>query len=128
MLYQLIADLLLILHLLFVVFALFGGLLVLWRRWWVYVHLPAACWGVLVEFNQWICPLTPLEQSLRSAANQGQYSGGFIEHYIMPVLYPKWLTIEAQIVLGSVVIVVNLVVYGFILWRLKRSRQGESSP
>ncbi len=123
MLYQLLADLLLVIHLLFVVFVLCGGLLVLWRRWWIYVHPPAALWGVLVEFNQWICPLTPLEQELRRSAGAGQYDGGFIEHYFMPLLYPDWLSLEVQIVLGLFVIVVNAVVYGFICWRLRCSRQ-----
>ena len=88
MLYSLTADLVVILHFGFILFALFGGFLVLkWRR-LVWVHLPAVIWGSLVELVGWYCPLTPLEQSLRRLAGEGGYNGGFIEYYLVPLIYP----------------------------------------
>jgi hypothetical protein len=88
------------------------------------LHLPAAAWGALIEFQGWICPLTPLENSLRASAGQAGYRGGFIEHYLLPVLYPAGLTRGVQLALGSGVIVVNLVVYGFLMARWRRSSAG----
>jgi hypothetical protein len=104
----------------FVLFVVLGGLLVLrWPR-LAYVHLPAATWGVLIEFAGWVCPLTPLEQSLRLKAGEQGYSGSFIEHYVLPLLYPSALTRTIQVALGAVVIAVNLAIYGYLL-RIRRS-------
>ena len=122
MAYHILADLVVGLHALFVAFVLVGGLLVLRWSWVAVLHLPAAVWGALIEFKGWICPLTPLENSLRAAAGEAGYRGGFIEHYLLPVLYPAGLTPDVQLALGSVVIVVNLVVYGLLLARRHRSR------
>ena len=119
--YLILADLVVGVHALFVAFVVAGGLLALRRPWVAALHLPAAVWGALIEFRGWICPLTPLENSLRAAAGEAGYQGGFIEHYLLPVLYPAGLTREVQLVLGSAVIVVNLVVYGFLLARRRRS-------
>ena len=116
MLYQVFADLVVILHLAFVAFALFGGLLALWRRRVVWVHLPAVLWAAAVEFGGWICPLTPLETWLRMQGGEGGYNSDFIEHYILPLLYPAGLTREEQIALGAVVLAVNLAIYGWV-WR-----------
>jgi uncharacterized protein DUF2784 len=118
--YQLLADLVVGLHLLFVLFVVLGGLLVLRWSWLAYVHLPAAIWGVWIEFTGRICPLTPLENSLRARAGETGYSGGFIEHYLLPLLYPSALTRTMQLVLGALVIVVNLCIYGYLL-RSRRS-------
>jgi len=115
-LYQIFADLVVILHLAFVAFALFGGLLALWRRRVVWVHLPAVLWAAAVEFGGWICPLTPLETWLRMQGGEGGYNSDFIEHYILPLLYPAGLTREEQIALGAVVLAVNLAIYGWV-WR-----------
>lgn len=116
MLYRIVADLVVILHLAFVVFVLVGGLLVLrWRR-LAWLHLPAAVWGAAVEFGGWICPLTPLESSLRMQGGESGYSSDFIEHYVLPLLYPSGLTREVQVALGAVVLVVNLAIYGWV-WR-----------
>ena len=116
MLYRSLADLVVIVHLAFVVFVLSGGLLALrWRR-MVWLHLPAVAWGAAIEFGGWICPLTPLETWLRIQGGQSGYSSDFIEHYVLPLLYPAGLTREVQIVLGTVVLAVNLVIYGWI-WR-----------
>lgn len=111
MLYSLTADLVVILHLGFILFALCGGFLVLrWRR-IIWIHLPAFIWGSLVELAGWYCPLTPIEKSLRQAAGEVGYSGGFIEHYLVPVIYPIGLTRDSQIFFGCIVIFVNVVAY-----------------
>jgi hypothetical protein len=115
--YRLLADLLVALHLAFVVFVVLGGLLVLrWPR-LAWAHLPAAAWGAWIEAAGWICPLTPLENDLRRAAGQSGYPGGFIEHYILPVLYPPGLTREAQLVLAAIVVAINVIAYAILLWR-----------
>jgi hypothetical protein len=119
--YRLLADLVLGLHLLFVLFVVLGGLLLVrWPR-LVWIHLPAAVWGAMIELGGWICPLTPLENMFRARAGEAGYQGGFIEHYILPVLYPGNLTRGIQLALATVVIVVNLCVYGYI-YRRARSR------
>ncbi|MBF6986459.1 DUF2784 domain-containing protein [Cupriavidus sp. IK-TO18] len=114
-----LADLVVIVHGLFIVFVVAGGLLVLrWPR-LAWVHLPAAAWGVLIEWSGWICPLTPLENALRSAAGEAGYSGGFIERYLLPLIYPPGLTPAVQLWLGLVVLVVNVAVYA-VWWRRRR--------
>lgn len=121
MIYRLAADALVLLHLLFILFALLGGLLVLKWRWLAWLHLPAMAWGALAEFLHLICPLTPLEIGLRRAAGQAGYSGGFVEHYLMPLLYPAGLTAQMQLWLGGLLLAVNLVVYlGLVFVRLRR--------
>ncbi|HMF99855.1 MAG TPA: DUF2784 domain-containing protein [Gemmatimonadaceae bacterium] len=120
MIYRALADLILALHLVFVLFVVLGGLLVLrWPR-IAWLHIPAAIWGVLIEYTGRICPLTPLENSLRTRGGAAGYSGGFIEHYIQPVLYPAGLTRSTQVVLGSVVLLLNLAAYGIALSRMRR--------
>ena len=120
--YRILADLVVGVHALFVVFVLAGGLLALRWPWAAAAHLPAAVWGTLIEFRGWICPLTPLEKSLRASAGQAGYEGGFIDHYLLPVLYPAGLTQQVQVVLGSLVIAVNVVVYGLLLRRRAAGR------
>lgn len=119
MFYKLAADAVVLLHLGFVLFVVTGGLLVFRWRWMALLHLPAVIWAVLLEFYGWLCPLTPLELSLRAAGGQAGYSGGFVEHYILPVLYPAGLDTTLQIAMGSFVIVINIALYGWLLWRLK---------
>ncbi|HYF38211.1 MAG TPA: DUF2784 domain-containing protein [Gemmatimonadales bacterium] len=111
------ADLVVLLHFTFVLFVVLGGLLVL--RWpkLAYVHLPVAVYGVLIEFIGWICPLTPLEKRLRERAGQDSYEGGFVEHYILPLLYPSGLTRGVQLALGLFVILVNLAIYTVLVRR-----------
>ena len=123
MMYRILADLVVGVHALFVAFVVIGGLLVLRWPWVAALHLPAAVWGALIEFQGWICPLTPLEKSLREAAGEAGYQGGFIEHYLLPVLYPAGLTRGVQLVLGASVILVNLLVYGVVLVRATRERR-----
>ncbi|MEK1907265.1 MAG: DUF2784 domain-containing protein [Pseudomonas sp.] len=118
MIWRLAADAVVLVHLLFIVFVLFGGLLVLRWRWLALLHLPAAAWGVAVELLHLYCPLTPLENQLRQAAGEGGYSGGFVEHYLIPLIYPAGLTAQTQLWLGGVVLLVNLAIYGRLLWQL----------
>ena len=120
MLYQLLADIVVVLHLAFVGFVVLGGLLALrWRR-AAWVHLPAAVWGAWVEFAGRVCPLTPLENWLRRQGGRPGYSASFVEHYVIPILYPAALTRELQWVLGGAVITVNTAVYAVILLRARR--------
>ena len=121
------ADSLLVLHLLFIGFVITGGLLV-WRwRWTIVLHLPAVVWGALIEFQGWICPLTPWEQNLRLAAGETGYTGGFVEHYLVALIYPDGLTRLQQVLFGFLVIATNLIVYGILLYRLRRrSINGEA--
>jgi len=123
LIYRALADLVLVVHLAFVLFVVLGGLLVIRWLWLAFLHIPAAVWGVLIEYSGWICPLTPLENSLRMSGGEAGYSGGFIQHYIQPVLYPAGLTRGTQIVLGSLALVVNLVAYGMVISRRKRLAQ-----
>ncbi len=113
------ADIIVLAHLAFILFAAVGGLLVL--RWpkLAWAHVPAVVWGALIELAGWICPLTPLENRLRAAAGDSAYAGGFIDQYIMPIVYPAGLTRGMQLTLGAAVIAVNLIVYGSLVFRRK---------
>ena len=115
--YHRLADFLVLLHFTFVLFVLFGGLLILIWRWMIWLHLPAAGWGALIEFTGWICPLTPLEHWLREAGGGPGYQSGFIEYYILPLLYPAGLTGRTQVVLGLLVLVLNCGVYLLVFRR-----------
>ncbi len=117
MIHTLLADMVVIFHLVFIIFALLGGLLILWRRWAIWLHLPAAIWIGVVEFKGWICPLTPLENYFRRAGGAAGYEGGFVERYLIPIIYPEKLTRDFQMVLGAAAITVNLIVYGFALFK-----------
>jgi len=122
MLSKLLADLTLILHLVFILFALFGGLLVLCRRWMLWIHLPVLLWASLVNLAGWTCPLTPIENALRSLAGQAGHSGGFVEHYIMPLVYPAIMSRDIEIISGFLVLVWNGLVYAFVIFRRRRLR------
>jgi Protein of Unknown function (DUF2784) len=123
MLYRSLADAVLVIHLAFAIFAGIGGLLVLrWRR-LAWVHVPCAVWGALIMFAGWICPLTPLENSLRRQGGQAGYEGGFIEHYVVSVLYPSGLTRGLQFGIGAGVVIVNAAVYGPMIARARRRRR-----
>ena len=106
-----LADLVLCIHVGFVFFVIFGGLLVLKWRWIAWLHLPAAVWGTVVEFTGWICPLTPLENWLREQGGEASYRSDFIAQYLLPVLYPGDLTRNLQLLLGTGVVVLNAAVY-----------------
>ncbi len=123
MIYHALADLVLVLHLAFIVFVVAGGLLALRWGWAPLVHLPAALWGVFVEVSGRVCALTPLENALRRAAGASGYSGGFIEHYLIPVVYLSALSQRVQFVLAGLVVLVNALVYS-VVWRRHRSARG----
>ncbi|HEX7121463.1 MAG TPA: DUF2784 domain-containing protein [Gemmatimonadaceae bacterium] len=125
---SLLADLVVVTHLAFVLFVVLGGLLVLrWPR-VAWLHIPAAIWGVLIEFAGWICPLTPLEQWLRRRAGEAGYEGGFIEHYVTVLIYPEGLTREAQLLLGLGALSVNVLIYGIAIVRWRGRRSGHRAP
>ena len=121
MIWRALADLVLLLHLCFILFVILGGVLALrWPR-LASVHIPVALYGALIEFAGFICPLTPLENSFRRRGGEAGYEGGFIDHYVAATIYPQGLTRTAQLVLGVAVLVINGVVYT-IWWRRRRTR------
>ncbi len=123
MLFRSLADLVVVAHLAFVAFAVLGGLAALkWPR-VAWIHLPAVAWAALIEYAGWVCPLTPLENALRRAGGQAGYAGGFVERYLVPVLYPADLTRAVQIGLGTAVLLLNALVY----WQVARRRMRASS-
>lgn len=115
-----LADALVIVHLLFVVFVMAGGFLL--ARWpkLAWLHLPAAAWGATIEFTGGICPLTPLENHLRVLGGGSAYSGDFVERYLLPILYPENLAVPIQQVLGGVVVAVNLAAYALACRALRK--------
>lgn len=121
MLYQFLADAVVIAHLTFIFVVVFGIFLVL--RWpkFAWVHVPSFLWGALIEYFGWICPLTPLENWLREKGGERTYEVGFVEHYLTPIIYPEGLTPELQVLMGVVVLIANVGVYAF-LWRCWRSK------
>ena len=121
--YRVLADLVVLVHGAFVVFVVLGGLLVVWNLRWAWVHLPAAIWGAIAEFGGKICPLTPLENHFRHLAGERGYTGGFIEQYIMPLLYPVGLTRERQFLFGALLVAINIVAYSIVIVRTLRSRR-----
>jgi hypothetical protein len=128
MVYHALSNLVLIAHLAFVLFVVLGGFLVLKWKSLAWIHVPAFLWGGLIELAGWVCPLTPLENWLREKDGGLVYRTDFIEHYILSLLYPTNLTRSLQIFLGLFVLSVNLVLYGWILWRTaQRKARGNSS-
>ena len=118
MVFQLLADMVLGAHFLFVVFAMLGALLLIRWPWVIWGHLPAVGWAAWIEFSGKICPLTPLENALRIRGGGSGYAGDFVGHYILGLLYPDGLTRRIQIVLGALLLVINLAIYGYVfLWR-----------
>ena len=119
MAYNLLADVVVLIHLAFVLFAVLGALLVIWQRKVLWLHLPAAVWAAWIEFSGKICPLAPLENWLRKRGGGSGYTGDFVEHYLMPILYPSGLTRKVQFILGGIVIGVNLIIYGYVFFTRK---------
>ena len=121
MFYRVIADALVVIHFAFIIFVIFGGFLSLrWRR-LIYLHIPAALWGILIEFSGWICPLTPLENYFRVHGGEAGYQGGYIEHYLLPVIYPADLTRDLQLLLGIIIIGINVTAYGLYIFLRKKT-------
>ena len=121
MIYRALADLVVVVHVGFVLFVILGGFLL--RRWpkLIYAHIPAAIWGVLIEFGGWVCPLTPLENSLRARGGLERYQGDFIDHYILPLLYPHGLNRNIQLILGVFAFAVNVTAYTVYVRSRRRS-------
>ena len=117
------ADLVLVLHFAFVIFVALGALAVWKWQWLAWVHVPAAAWGVAIEFAGWTCPLTPLENELRQRAGDEPYGGDFIARYLLPVIYPEGLTREAQFALGTAALLFNAAIYAAIVRRARRSKR-----
>jgi hypothetical protein len=125
MLQSVLANFILVIHLGFILFVVVGGLLVFRWPWAAFIHLPAVLWGVAIELGNWICPLTPMEQKLRLAAHESGYTGGFIEHYLIPLIYPDELTRDIQLGLGLFVLLVNVLIYGW--WLIRRKKLSQES-
>ncbi len=113
----LLADLVLFAHLGFIAFAMFGALCALRWAWTPFVHLPALGWAAYIELSSGVCPLTPLENSLRQTAGELSYPSSFIEHYLVPLIYPPGLTTGAQARLAAGLLLFNGLLYAFILAR-----------
>lgn len=118
--YQLLANAVLVAHLAFIVFAVVGGLLCLRFRWLVWLHAPAFLWATLVSINNWTCPLTPLENYFLAQAGRDTYEHDFIAQYLLPLIYPEGLTPFARILIGVFVLVVNAMVYAWLIARWRK--------
>jgi hypothetical protein len=121
--YALAADAVMAVHFLFIVFSLLGSFLVLWKRWVIWLHLPALAWGIWIEASGRICPLTPLENHFRELAGQTTYGEGFIIHYLGPIIYPAGLTRGTQFMIMGILIAVNVMGY-WMVWK----RRGRTVP
>lgn len=120
---HLAADLVLLLHLAFIIFVIFGGLLTLYHRLFAWLHIPTALWGAVVNLASWQCPLTPLENHYRILAGQSGYQSGFVEHYIAPLVYPSGISGDPGLTIGIAVIMWNGLVYGLLLYRHQRKKR-----
>jgi len=121
--YRILADVLVVVHLIFIAFVLLGGVFVVKWRYLSVVHIPAVLWAAWVEYQGWICPLTPLENWFRQKAGIGGYQRSFIDHYLVPVLYPAALNREWQMVLGTIVLLLNVTIYSWVWHSRKRGNQ-----
>jgi Protein of Unknown function (DUF2784) len=124
----LLADALLVLHLAFIAWVVAGGFVAWWRPWLALAHLPAAAWGVWISWSGGVCPLTPLEQSLRRRAGQQGYEGGFVEHYLGALIYPAGLTPRHQLAIGGAVLLINAAAYAGLVYRLRSGRKETPTP
>lgn len=122
MIYSLLADLLMLLHFAFILFVLFGGLLLLWRLALVWLHLPAFLWGAYIELSGGLCPLTPLEIWLRYQGGERSYDASFVEQYILPLVYPPGLTRDTQILMGLCVLLLNLLIYALVIYKRRQRK------
>jgi hypothetical protein len=118
--YSLLANLVLLIHLGFILFVVLGGLAVARHPWMAWLHIPCAAWGVMVELMGWYCPLTPLENHFLRLAGETDYRGDFIGHYLLAAIYPEGLSRSTQIGLGLGALALNGVIYTRLVWRRKR--------
>ncbi len=125
--FRLAADGALLLHLAFIVFALFGAAIAVWWRRVILIHIPAAAWGIFVEVTGRVCPLTYVENYLRVKAGDSGYTESFVEHYVLNLIYPSDLTRETQYALAGVCTIVNIAMYAWLFWRWRTRRQSNAS-
>jgi hypothetical protein len=125
MIYSYLADLVVLLHTCFVLFVMLGGFLLFWKPAVALYHIPAVLWAAGIELWGWICPLTPLENMLRARAGAPGYSTGFVEHYLLPLLYPEVLTRNMQIGIGLIVLGINFAIYLFLWQKIKKTKNEE---
>ena len=118
--YELAADLTLIVHFAFIIFVVFGGILFLISTKIIYVHVPALIWGIYIELAHSVCPLTYLENWFLQKSNLPTYSEGFIQNYLVPIVYPTYLTNDLQIYFAIAIIIINMIIYGFMFSKLKK--------
>ncbi len=122
MIYRILADLVVLIHFSFIIFVVTGGFFVIkWKK-AVFFHIPAVIWGVIIEFTGWICPLTPLENKFRIAGGEAGFTGGFIDKYIVDLIYPEGLTRSIQMLLGFTVIVINILIYGYLIYNQAKQK------
>ena len=120
--YRLAADSMMVAHLLYIAFVIVGGLLAFRARWILWLHVPAVAWAIYVQYIGRVCPLTTWENQLRGLAGGAGYEGGFIDHYLIPIIYPPGITSGVHLVLGTLVIVFNAGVYSRLITHARRSR------
>ncbi|HTL62152.1 MAG TPA: DUF2784 domain-containing protein [Nitrospira sp.] len=118
--YLLLADAVMLVHVLFVLFVIFGSLLVLRRPWIVWLHAPALAWGAIVEIGGMVCPLTPLESRLRVLGGESGYAQDFLSHWLLTLLYPAFVSRGVQITMGALLILLNLALYSWV-WTRRRA-------
>jgi hypothetical protein len=126
MILRILADTVLVVHFSFIIFTLFGGLLALVGRTAIWFHIPVVLWSSVVNLAGWVCPLTPLENRLRELAGQAGYEGGFVEHYLMEVIYPGGMTRDLELTAGISVLVWNVLLYAYVLHRQRRKKSSGS--
>ena len=120
--YRLAADTLVTAHLLYIVFVVVGGLIAFRARWILWLHVPAVVWAIYVQYIGRVCPLTPWEKEFRDIAGAAGYEGGFIDHYIVPIVYPPDMPVAMHLVLGTLVILINGAVYTALVVRARRGQ------
>ncbi|MBA3013292.1 MAG: DUF2784 domain-containing protein [Proteobacteria bacterium] len=122
MVYSILANIILAAHLIFILFVVFGSLVVFYKRWVFWLHIPAVIYGSLVEFSGWICPLTPLENHVRALAGQSGYAHSFVQEYLLKTIYPEMLTRQDQIIIGCILLILNLFVYLLIFRKTMKKK------
>ena len=118
--YRLAADAMMVAHLLYIIFVVVGGLVALRVRWVLWLHVPAVAWAIYVQYFGRLCPLTNWEKGLRERAGDAGYEGGFIDHYLMPLIYPPDMPAAMPLVLGTAVVVINVAIYGWLIVLARR--------
>ncbi len=121
--YRLASDAMMIAHLLYIIFVVVGGLAAFRARWVLWLHVPAVSWAIYVQYWGRLCPLTTWEQELRNRAGEAGYEEGFVDHYLMPLIYPGDIPAAMHLVLGTAVILINALIYGRLIAVARRSRR-----